>query len=47
LTILCSIAAPLLGTTYRKDAIPDELVKIVERLKFNIPTIAPFDVELG
>jgi len=37
----------ILGTTYRKDIVPDELVATVERLNFNIPTIAVFDIAAG
>lgn len=37
----------VLGKTYRKEVMPDELAKEVERLNFNLPPIAQFDVEAG
>lgn len=39
--------ASVMVNTYRKDKIPDEVVKVVERLDFNLPTIAKFDIPAG
>jgi integrase len=37
----------VLGETYRKDVLPDELVSSVERLHFDLPPVAEFDGAAG
>jgi integrase len=37
----------ILGGTYRKDVLPDDLVQAVERIAFELPPIAAFDLECG
>lgn len=37
----------VLGSTYRKDVITEEVVQTIERLDFGLPSVAPFDAEAG
>jgi integrase len=37
----------ILGSTYRKDIVVDQLAPTVARLDFNLPAIAPFDLDEG
>lgn len=37
----------VLGSTYRKDVIPDEVLNAVNRLDFSLPAIDEFDMDAG